>query len=224
MKNKQKSVFLKSEGNAWYKRNRMARGENKSHRCLDEKIFAAIGKCFEASTRTPKKLLEIGCSDASQFRTLEKKFHLDCTGLEPSQEAVRAGKKNKAKVLRGTAEALPFRDKKFDIVVFGFCLYVCDREDLFQIAFETDRVLKSQGWIVILDFYSKFPRRRRYHHARGVFSYKCNPATMFEWNPNYTLYFHELASHSGRSAYADQAEDLVCISVLRKNNEFKNEK
>ena len=224
MNNKQRSVFLKSEGNAWYRRNLMAGGKNESHRRLHKKLFAAIGKCFEASARAPKKLLEIGCSDASQFQSLERTFHLDCTGLEPSRQAALAGRKNKASVLQGTAESLPFRNQSFDIVVFGFCLYVCDREDLFQIASETDRVLKNMGWVVILDFYSKFPRRRRYRHARGIFTYKWNPTAMFEWNPNYTLYFHELASHSGRSAYADRIEDLTCFSIIRKNNIFPYEK
>ena len=44
----------------------------------------------------------------------------------------------------GTAEKLKFEDDKFDLIIFGFCLYLCDREDLIKIVDETNRVLKKQ--------------------------------------------------------------------------------
>ena len=54
----------------------------------------------------------------------------------------------------GTADQLDFEDKYFDFVIFWFCLYLCDRDDLFQIAKETDRVIKNEGFIIVLDFYN----------------------------------------------------------------------
>ena len=45
----------------------------------------------------------------------------------------------------GTADKLPFEDQSVDILVYGFCLYLCDREDMFNIAAEANRVIKSSG-------------------------------------------------------------------------------
>ena len=86
--------------------------------------------------------------------------------------------------MQGTADRLPYRDGLFDVVVFGFCLYLCDREDLFRIASEADRVLNDQGWLIIHDFYSPVPTRRDYHHKTGIYSYKMDYKTLFEWHPS----------------------------------------
>jgi len=74
--------------------------------------------------------------------------------LEPSNEAVYQAISLGLDARVGTADVIPFQDKSFDIVIFGFCLYLCDRDDLFKIAAEADRVLKTPGWLLIKDFYS----------------------------------------------------------------------
>src|SRR5207253_396680 len=102
------------------------------------------------------------------------------------------------------AEQLPFDDKKFDIVIFGFCLYLCDREDLFRIASEADRVLKNPGWLLILDFYSPAPLKRDYHHRSGLFSYKMDYRTLFLWNSSYTNFSHKVCHHSENTYTDDQ--------------------
>ena len=45
----------------------------------------------------------------------------------------------------GTAEKLPFEENYFDILIFGFCLYLTDSEDLFKISSEAYRVTKKVG-------------------------------------------------------------------------------
>ena len=46
-----------------------------------------------------------------------------------------------------------FPDNFFDMIILGFCLYLCDRNKLFKIASEVDRVLKENSYLVIIDFY-----------------------------------------------------------------------
>ena len=116
---------------------------------------------------------------------------------------------------QGTAEALPFADASFDIVVFGFCLYLCDREDLFRVAAEADRVLKDPGWLVVSDFHDRSSSLRGYQHRAGVRTHKMDYTTLFTWHPAYTVYSHRLSEH-GRSGYTDAAQDWTALSVLRK--------
>jgi SAM-dependent methyltransferase len=89
-----------------------------------------------------------------------------------------------SKVQQGTADILPFKDHYFDIIIFGFCLYLCDREDLFRIASEADRVLGEPGWLLILYFFSPFPKKNVYHFCKGVQSYKMDYRTLFTWHPH----------------------------------------
>lgn len=119
---------------------------------------------------------------------------------------------------QGTAEQLPYADQSFEIVIFGFCLYLCDREDLFRIACEADRVLKSPGWLLIHDFYSPTPSKHDYRHYAGLFSYKMDYRTLFTWHPAYTTYSHRVRDHA-HGGWTDAAEEWVATSVLRKQTD-----
>ena len=116
---------------------------------------------------------------------------------------------------QGTADVLPFDNESFDIVIFGFCLYLCDREDLFRIAGEADRVLRKPGWLMIMDFYSPIPHARSYHYYPSMQSYKMDYRSLFTWHPDYECLSHKVRNH-GDASYTDNPEEWVAISVLRK--------
>ena len=80
-------------------------------------------------------------------------------------------------------------------MIFGFCLYFCDRKDLFKIACEVDRVLKDFGKLMILDFYPPFPYRNAYAHCPDIFSFKMNYANLFTWNPAYFLIYQQVFAY-----------------------------
>ena len=86
----------------------------------------------------------------------------------------------------GTADDLHFGNDSFDTIIFGFCLYLCYKKDLFKIAYEADRCLQNEGTIIITDFYPPFPYKNRYSHREGLYTYKMNHGRMFVWNPSYT--------------------------------------
>jgi len=71
-------------------------------------------------------------------------------------------RKNGVHAEYGSADDLPFESDSFDGVIFGFCLYLCDHEDLFKIAQEADHVLRKKSWLVIKDFFSLRPVSRDY--------------------------------------------------------------
>ena len=182
----QKEVFLNGEGDAWCLRN--------------AETVARINYANDPVVRAFKHIVSspLCVPDRSGVSTLE----IGCG------EGVKA--------FQGTADSLQFPDNSFDIVIFGFCLYLCDRNDLFEIAREADRVLKPQGWLVINDFFSEVPIKRDYHHKPGMYSYKMDYRQLFTWHPYYTCFSHLVTSH-GSWATTDEKQEWVSTSIIRKN-------
>lgn len=209
---KQKDIFLESEGDAWLSRNERA--------LVSRQLPKSDPLLLEITNLDPPpeegmKLLEIGCGDASRLSWLQENCGISCYGLDPSSRAVEVATQRGVDARQGTADQLPFDDQMFDLVVFGFCLYLCDREDLFRIACEADRVLADPGWLIILDFYSPRHVKGRYHHCPGVFSYKMDYRSLFMWHPAYHTVLHRVRHHL-EDRYTDDPEEWVATSVLRK--------
>ncbi|MCI2807806.1 class I SAM-dependent methyltransferase [Eoetvoesiella caeni] len=212
----QKDIFLASEADAWFERNHQACLERDfANDDLVARIVARIVSRVSLHGGGPIKLLEIGCGEGRRLEWLAKNFNIEVYGIEPSAKAVEQACSRGVKAQRGTADTLPFETASFDIVVFGFCLYLCDRQDLFRIACEADRVLKPKAWVIINDFFSSTPMKREYHHKSGMYSYKMDYRTIFDWHPAYTCYEHKLTSHS-LGDLIDDPQEWVAISLLRK--------
>jgi len=209
---KQKNIFSKSEGNAWFDRN--TKSLNKCNYPDSDMVLVEMMNISDLPKNA--KVLEIGCGDGARLNWLKEECNFDCYGLDPSEKAVELANKRGIKAYQGTADQLPFKTDEFDIVIFGFCLYLCDREDLFQISYEADRVLKKSSWLLILDFYSKTPRKVEYHHYSGLFSYKMDYRELFMWHPSYVTFSHKVFHHSEHS-YTDDENEWVALSMLRKN-------
>lgn len=210
----QKDVFLEGEGDAWFERNRKP-AANRELPAGDPLLVELLGLSVPPLT-AGTRILEIGCGEGVRLQWLATQRGCDCYGLDPSGRAVEAAASRGVNARRGTAEALPFDDESFDVVLFGFCLYLCDREDLFRIACEADRVLRNPGWLLIHDFFNESPSRREYHHRPGIFSYKMDYRRLFDWHPGYTNYSHRVMHHV-TGGYTDDANEWVAISVMRKH-------
>jgi ubiquinone/menaquinone biosynthesis C-methylase UbiE len=209
---RQKDVFLESEGDAWYARNASVAHPRAG---ADPDVLLAEILGLRPAPSRAARVLEIGCGEGARLASLKERLGCECYGIEPSARAVAAASARGVRAEQGTADRLPYGDRSFEIVIFGFCLYLCDREDLFRIASEADRVLRSPGWLLIQDFYSPVPTKREYRHRAGVFSYKMDYRQLFTWHPAYTTYLHRL-SHHVHGGYTDQAQEWVAVSVLRK--------
>ena len=112
-----------------------------------------------------------------------------------------------------------FGNASFDTIIFGFCLYLCDRKDLFKIAYEADRCLQNEGTIILLDFKPPFPYKNKYSHLEGIYSYKMDYSKMFNWNPAYNEVVNVIFSHSGFKL-RDIPDEKVGITMLRKCEQF----
>lgn len=210
---KQKDIFLSGEGNAWFARN--AAALEKHELPSSDPLLMELLSLKSHLAGGPVKVLEVGCGAGLRLAWLKRHMGWECHGIEPSNEAVKQASGSGVHAQIGTADQLPFADKSFDIVIFGFCLYLCDRDDLFKIAAEADRVLKNPGWLLLKDFYSSTPLAREYHHKVGVYSYKMDYKTLFTWNHDYSVYSHRVAHHTGDD-YTDDRQEWVATSVLRK--------
>lgn len=192
---KQSWIFSAGEGDAWYRRNRHIVDNELSP---DAVVSAVRGLQFQ-------RVLEIGCGGGERLEKIARRMDAVCFGVEPSAAAVfAANEKSGVSAMLGTADGLPFSRGTFDLVIFGFCLYLCDREDLFKIAAEADRVLQDGGHLAIYDF-DNAPSKLAYKHRAGLFSYRMHYAEMFLWNPAYSL------------VKRVAAEDDAAVHILKKN-------
>jgi len=208
----QKEIFSASEGDQWFNRNL---GSSVAHE--NDKIVQTL----QSIELSPKKVLEIGCSNGKRLNLIKNTFGSECWGIDPSSKAIEDGKKKYPEISMnvGTADYLQFEDNSFDAIIFGFCLYLCDRNDLFKIAYEANRCLKNEGTLVIKDFYPTFPYKNKYSHLEGVYSYKMDYSKMFKWNPCYAEVANIVYSHSGFEL-RDIPNEKVAIVVLRKNEQY----
>lgn len=212
----QRDAFLAGEGDAWFSRNvdRLDSSYDGSSDPLAIEVRTVV-ETFEPHLRSSVSVLEIGCSGGWRLSWLKREAGVRVAGIDPSADAVAAASAKGIDARRASADELPFPNASFDIVVFGFCLYLCDRNDLFRIAAEAHRVTKDRAWIAILDFYDVGYSVRTYRHRNGVVSHKMDNSMMFSWHPDYTLYRH-MVFHHETGSITDSSDDWVAISTLRR--------
>ena len=192
---KQSAVFLETEGAAWLRRNLTKLADP-----ANDPVIATM----KASGIIPRIILEVGCANGWRLRQFQKTWPCIVAGIDPGVLNV-----DPLWMDRGTADNLSMHlTGRFDTVVYGFCLYLCDREDLFKIVAEGDRVLKDGGHLIVYDFHADTPFARHYAHYAGVHSYKMDYAKLWLSNPAYSVVRRE------RHGLDD---DKTCVTIMKKN-------
>lgn len=205
---------MQSEGDEWFRRNHQALQARSLPQ--DDPLLRTLVTLPQLEPDAPPlRILEVGCGEGVRLGWLRQHRSMECAGVEPSAHAVALARTLGVDARQGTAEKLPFPDASFDIVLFGFCLYLCDRDDLFRIACEADRVLCAPGWLGILDFHSINPSSRSYAHKPGMYSHKMDYRRLFDWNPQYICMSHQIMHHSDNSV-TDLEDEWIAVSMLRK--------
>jgi ubiquinone/menaquinone biosynthesis C-methylase UbiE len=205
----QRKKFLKSEGDNYFLRN-------------EEKLFKRdyskdeIVLLLKNKINKNKKynILEIGCAAGDRLIFLKKKFP-NCTffGIDPSKKAINKNKNKNINLKVGSAEKLPYGDKKFDIIIFGFCLYLCDNEDLFKIGSEAFRTTKNKSFIIIKDYIQSKIKYNKYLNSKNIFSRKMDYLNMFIWHPNIKIISHKIIIEHENKKFSkkDSEVSIVCL-------------
>jgi len=195
---RQSEAFLTGEGDAWYERNK-----EKAQADPVLKAMADLGI-------KPKSALEIGCGTGQRLKALHEAHRTLCIGIDASRSAIDIAKRYAPiKAAHGTIISVPVVGS-FDAVIFGFCLYVCDPEELMTIAAKADLAVKNGGHLIIHDFLPDAPCSRDYKHKAGLMSRKMDHAKLWLAHPAYTMLHREIVDVS----------EGVAVTVLKKDMEI----
>lgn len=213
----QENIFLSSEADAWFERNKLGIAEKSSE---DDKIFQSI-QYFFPNGLTDKRVLEIGCANGYRLRWLKQLLNAEILGVEPSQVAVDEGKQSyllhEEEIRVATASQFFINNTaQFDLIIFGHSLYLIDPDVYSEIVHGVMKALNSQGYIFIYDFDSP-AQRQVYHHRDGIYSYKMPFAELFTWHPQFKMLFKSMESHGGGISVGNCKEDCA-LSVIRKTD------
>lgn len=207
----QTEVFLRTEANNWFDR-------NKNSTCYPDKdkIFQCVKRYYDSLAGV--KILEIGCGAGNRLYLL-KQMGACVVGVEPSHKAVMHGRSqyglSSDELLVGDALSYLLECKSdFDVVIFGFCLYLIPPEQLPDIVSGAVNSIVEGGYIVIFDFDSS-PQSQPYHHYAGLISYKSRCDQYFSWLPYMHLVEKHVIEHDGTESMGRVKEDCA-LSVLRK--------
>jgi ubiquinone/menaquinone biosynthesis C-methylase UbiE len=213
---KQKQAFLNYEADSWFMRN------------INYKYVAendVVIKVLKEYCAAPQNVLEIGCSSGYRLNAIAENFPgANVTGIEPSKRAIEKGQQIYSKVnfVHGTADEMnQLPTAGYDMIIIGFVLYVIDRDILFKVIAETDRVLKNGGILVIVDFFSETPRRNPYKHIEdfAAYAFKQRYEDVFIASNLYQLLDKRSVNHSSKGLYDLTADyyDKYAVTTLRKD-------
>jgi ubiquinone/menaquinone biosynthesis C-methylase UbiE len=213
----QKEAFVTYEADAWFERNKDAW---LSYSPEKDNVVSLLKEYNLA----PDSLLEIGCSAGYRLAGVKEIFK-DCNvfGIEPSGKAIEYGKKhfNAVNFSKGTADNLSaYATESMDVVIVGFVFYVIDRNIVFKVVAEIDRVLKNGGILIIVDFFSETALKNEYQHIKNfsAYSFKQNYDEIFTASRLYYLLDKSTLNHDSR--IPDASNDYFnkySITLLKKD-------
>ncbi|WP_148316845.1 class I SAM-dependent methyltransferase [Achromobacter xylosoxidans] len=214
MQSTQKSVFTSGqEGDRYFSRN-----EGIYAAMVDADELSIPNSVYASYIRAGDAVLEIGSSSGTNLDALRRATGCAGFGIDPSAKAISSGSALHPglNLSVGTADKLEFPDHSFDFILFGFCLYLVDRDLLSRVVAEADRCLKDGGFLGITDFAPDVPTKRPYAHRSGVFTHKYQYERMFTAFPHFSVVESRPFSHSGRGFHPDPQERLTA-TVIHKN-------
>lgn len=210
---RQNEIFTTGgEGDRYFQRNGAFYSDARS---ADELSVAAA--LYAKYIKRGDLLLEVGSSTGVNLASICRATGCRGLGIDPSVEAVAKGQQMfpELTLKPGTADRLEFPDQSLDFILFGFCLYLVDREHVTRIVAEADRCLRDGGWIGITDFMPDVPTARPYAHHASITSYKLDYARLFTNFPHFQLVESTCFSHTD-SRYAPTSQERLSAQVIHK--------
>jgi len=180
---KQEDIFSESEGDAWFARNFWQMKDQEANDPVIASIESNVYLIHYSS------VVEFGCSNGWRLDKLREMYEWYCFGVDPSVSAIANGQARfpKISLQRGTMTGHPFVSHSMNMVIYGFCLYVCDPEELCEIVTQGDNLLADKGYLIIHDFDPEFPHSVPNKHVPGLMTYKMDYSKLWLANPAYKL-------------------------------------
>jgi SAM-dependent methyltransferase len=100
MAEKQKQIFLASEGDNWFLRNKKVLDSTPAEEDL---LLKEILDLIQSDPAKPLNLLEIGCGNGKRLAELQKNG-FQVTGLDPSKVAIKEASEKGVEAKVGTAD------------------------------------------------------------------------------------------------------------------------
>jgi len=193
----QSQAFMNGEANAMHHRNK--------HKKRPDEIVPLL----EELSINPTDAIEFGCGDGRRLALIRDRYpHARLIGADPSRDAIYSAsqKHSTIKFVQETC-AQNHNWDQYDLIIFGFCLYLCDRHEIQGIAANANSMLQDGGYLIIHDFDPEHAHKVPYEHEEGLFSYKMDHSKLWLSNPAYTLL--------KKVTYADE----TAVWVLKKDVE-----
>lgn len=213
----QTNAFISYEADAWFERNKDYLNNYKVEK--DEVV-----NLIKQYRLNPGSLLEIGCSAGYRLNGIKNLLNTcEVHGVEPSDKAIAFGKEKFPSVnfTKSTADDLSaYADSSMDVIIVGFVFYVIDRQMVFKVIAEIDRVLKNNGLLIIVDFFSETSLKNQYQHIKdfSAYSFKQNYYEIFTSSKLYYLLDKSTLNHDTKEK--DATEDYFnkySITLLKKD-------
>jgi len=210
----QDNVFLESEGDRWFARNRAVLGGFDPGADLPLRLLSLYDL-------RPGRVLEIGAANGFRLTEIQRRTGSGAVAVEPSTHAIDNGRKAFPSIqfVRGTAHSIPL-EENFDLVIVNFVFHWIDRSNLLRSVAEIDRLVRDDGWLIIGDFYPANRLRVRYHHLeeQKLFTFKQNYAETFLASGLYHSVASLTADHAAKKLEATVGEsERIGVWLLQKS-------
>ena len=214
MPSDQSDVFIRSEADAWFARNRAAIER------FDPETDLVL-RLVQLYDLQPRRVVEIGASAGVRLAALADRTAAKPIAVEPSFEAVAYGAARfpSVRYVRGRAEAVGL-GSVFDLVIVYAVFHWIDRARLLRVVAEVDRLVADGGHLVIGDFHPPNRTMVPYHHVPGgeVHTFKQDYAALFAASGLYHVVASLEADYATVRLQGNVAgDDRIYASLLRKS-------
>lgn len=211
---KQDSIFLKTESDAWFARNKAALKTWNPETDLPLRLLSLYDL-------KPKRVIEIGASCGFRVAHVAKKYGAEGYAVEPSKEAIAFGQQQFPDIHfdSGLASNVPV-DGIFDLVIVNFVLHWIDRSTVMSSISEIDRLVAENGFLLLGDFLPGAPCRVKYHHRpdETVFTYKQDYSAICTRAGSYQVIAQLTTVHTAQTLSASANDgNRIHASLLRKD-------
>ena len=168
-------------------------------------------RIFKEKRLSPKTVLEIGCSTGFVLKKINKLTGAKCYGIDISKTAIKEGKGlfKKIELRNGYFEKSVLSKKKYDLIIFGFFLFLTHPENILNLFAKVNNSLKNNSYIIIYDFYNKIYKKKNYKHEKKLKVYRYDYKKIFLSIPNFKLVYI-------KKIYNTKVKDYLEVSLLKK--------